>query len=180
MSVFFSSASSSAKWSTITEWSITNSTGLRGLIAWASPPKRLTASRMAAKSTIAGTPVKSWRMTRAGTKDTSWSTWLSVSHFATCSISLLLTNSWSSWRIRFSKRILIQNGSLSSAYLLPIPSKLTALKFLPFTSSCEKDLYVIRSPSFFACSWILCTFQFCQRKKRATCFSSPYFPICTA
>lgn len=41
------------------EWSITKSEGHTGLILFGSPPKLLTASLMAAKSTTAGTPVKS-------------------------------------------------------------------------------------------------------------------------
>lgn len=44
--------------STWTEWSITRSTGQSGLILSGSPPSLLTASRMAAKSTTAGTPLK--------------------------------------------------------------------------------------------------------------------------
>ena len=43
--------------STWTEWSITRSTGQSGLILSGSPPSLLTASRMAAKSTTAGTPL---------------------------------------------------------------------------------------------------------------------------
>ncbi len=52
--------------STITEWSMTRSTGDSGLILVASPPILVTASRIAAKSTTAGTPVKSCISTRAG------------------------------------------------------------------------------------------------------------------
>ena len=55
-----------AKKSTCTEWSITRSTGTSGLIFLGSPPSRATAARMAARSTTAGTPVKSCMITRAG------------------------------------------------------------------------------------------------------------------
>lgn len=44
--------------STCTEWSMTRSTGQSGLIRLGSPPSLLTASRIAAKSTTAGTPLK--------------------------------------------------------------------------------------------------------------------------
>lgn len=44
--------------STCTEWSMTRSTGHSGLIRLGSPPSLLTASRIAAKSTTAGTPLK--------------------------------------------------------------------------------------------------------------------------
>ena len=43
--------------STCTEWSMTRSVGQMGLIFIGSPPSRLTASRMAAKSTTTGTPL---------------------------------------------------------------------------------------------------------------------------
>ena len=55
-----------AKKSTITEWSMTRSTGASGLIFLGSPPRFFIASRMAARSTTAGTPVKSCMSTRAG------------------------------------------------------------------------------------------------------------------
>ena len=56
------------KLSTITEWSMTRSTGLSGLIFSGSPPSLVMASRIAARSTTAGTPVKSCIRTRAGRK----------------------------------------------------------------------------------------------------------------
>jgi hypothetical protein len=59
-------ASRSANTSTWIEWSITSSTGTSGLIRDGSPPSSSMASRMAARSTIAGTPVKSCISTRAG------------------------------------------------------------------------------------------------------------------
>ena len=54
------------KASTWTEWSITRSTGTSGLIFAGSEPSSSIASRIAARSTIAGTPVKSCISTRAG------------------------------------------------------------------------------------------------------------------
>lgn len=44
--------------STCIEWSITRSAGQTGLIFSGSPPRRCTASLIAAKSTTAGTPLK--------------------------------------------------------------------------------------------------------------------------
>ena len=52
--------------STCTEWSMTSSTAASGLIRPGSPPRSRIASRIAARSTTAGTPVKSWRRTRPG------------------------------------------------------------------------------------------------------------------
>ena len=48
------------------EWSITNSAGCSGLIKVGSPESRSMASRIAARSTTAGTPVKSCNKTRLG------------------------------------------------------------------------------------------------------------------
>ena len=45
---------------------MTRSAGTSGLMRAGSPPRSAIASRIAARSTTAGTPVKSWRMTRAG------------------------------------------------------------------------------------------------------------------
>ena len=52
----------------MTEWSMTSSTGTSGLTCDASPPRRASASRMAARSTTPGTPVKSCMSTRSGVK----------------------------------------------------------------------------------------------------------------
>jgi hypothetical protein len=54
--------------STCTEWSITRSTGIDGSIESGSTPARWAALRIAARSTTAGTPVKSCINTRAGMK----------------------------------------------------------------------------------------------------------------
>ena len=64
-------ASRDANSSTCTEWSITSSTGISGLIAPGSPPWSRIASRIAARSTTHGTPVKSCSSTRAGAKEIS-------------------------------------------------------------------------------------------------------------
>ena len=45
---------------------MTRSAGTSGLTSDGSPPRSAIASRMTARSTIAGTPVKSWRITRDG------------------------------------------------------------------------------------------------------------------
>lgn len=50
---------------------MTKSTGHKGFIFFGSPPDLEMASLMAAKSTISGTPVKSYNMTLAGLKGTS-------------------------------------------------------------------------------------------------------------
>ena len=72
-------ACGSAKLSTWTEWSMTRSTGTRGLIVSGSPPFRAIALRSAARSTTAGTPVKSCNRTRAGENGTSTSAGLAGS-----------------------------------------------------------------------------------------------------
>ena len=54
------------KTSAMTEWSMTSSAGASGLIWAGSPPRSRTASRMVARSTTQGTPVKSCMITRAG------------------------------------------------------------------------------------------------------------------
>ena len=51
---------------------MTSSAGASGLISSALPPRRVIASRIAARSTIAGTPVKSCMITRAGVKEISY------------------------------------------------------------------------------------------------------------
>ena len=70
---FFSNASGRPNTSATTEWSMTSSAGISGLIFVASPPRFCIASRIAARSTTAGTPVRSCRITRAGVN------WISVS-----------------------------------------------------------------------------------------------------
>ncbi len=73
------------------------------------------ASRMAARSTTAGTPVRSWRMTRAGVN------WISVagsargSHWASAVTWSAVTWRPSSLRSRFSSRIFRLNGRLPAS-----------------------------------------------------------------
>ena len=103
------------KKSTWTEWSMTRSAGQMGLIFIGSAPNSSTTSRMAAKSTRAGTPVKSCRMTRAGLKETSTplaSRWFSFQLY-TFSTSFFVTWNPSQLRITDSNRTLIEYGRQS-------------------------------------------------------------------
>ena len=100
---FLAAASLPPAWSTMTEWSITRSTGDSGLIFSGLPPIVCMASRIAAKSTTAGTPVKSWRRIRDGRKAISFF-WPLSTQFANASISALVTEPPSSLRSRFSSR----------------------------------------------------------------------------
>lgn len=68
---FSSKASLVLATSTIIEWSTTSSTGHKGLIFFGSLPSFLNASLIAAKSTTAGTPVKSYNKTLDGLKGIS-------------------------------------------------------------------------------------------------------------
>ena len=88
--------------STITEWSMTNSVGMSGLIRALSPPSCVMASRMATRSTTQGTPVKSCINTRAGLNDTSAAGMARGSHPATASTCAWVTVCPSAWRSRFS------------------------------------------------------------------------------
>ena len=84
---------------------MTISAGASGLIREASPPSSSIASRIVARSTTHGTPVKSCMITRAGVN------WISVSGSASASqpASALMSSSEmfepSSVRRRFSSRI---------------------------------------------------------------------------
>lgn len=66
ISSFYSAASRDLETSAYTEWSMTKSTGTKGFIFFGSPPNLADASLIAAKSTTAGTPVKSYNITLAG------------------------------------------------------------------------------------------------------------------
>ncbi len=101
--------------STCTEWSITSSAGTSGLIFAASPPSSVIASRIAARSTIAGTPVKSCITTRAGVKAISSEGSARWSQRASASMSSLRTDTPSSLRSRFSSRIFSENGSRATS-----------------------------------------------------------------
>ena len=120
MSTFSSKAPGRPEASAITEWSMTSSTGTSGLTLAGSPPSAPRASRMAARSTTPGTPVKSCMSTRSGVRAISaassvarpWrSGWLPQS--ATASMSAGRTASPSSWRRRFSRTTLMEYGSLA-------------------------------------------------------------------
>ena len=103
-------AVAAANRSTCTEWSITRSAGISGLIRFGSPPIRFAASRIAARSTSAGTPVKSCRSTRAGRKAISRSDGSFGDQFASARMSSAVTVAPSSWRRRFSRRTLMEKG----------------------------------------------------------------------
>ena len=89
---------------------MTSSAGASGLIRDGSPPSSATASRIVARSTMQGTPVKSCMTTRAGVN------WISVSGSAAASqpararMCSAVTFAPSSVRSRFSSRIFSENG----------------------------------------------------------------------
>ncbi len=91
---------------------MTSSAGESGLIRVASPPSSTTASRMVARSTTQGTPVKSCMMTRAGVN------WISVSgsavssHCARARMWSAVMFAPSSVRRRFSSSTLRLKGSV--------------------------------------------------------------------
>ena len=97
--------------STCTEWSITSSTGWSGLIFFGSPPICFMASRIAARSTTAGTPVKSWSKTRLGRNEISRSGSAFGSQPASPRMSSAVTVMPSSCRNRFSSSTLSEKGS---------------------------------------------------------------------
>ena len=89
---------------------MTSSAGASGLTLVASPPSSVTASRIVARSTMQGTPVKSCITTRPGTY------WISVSgsavgsHPASAWMDSLVVTRPSSVRRRFSRSTLRLNG----------------------------------------------------------------------
>src|SRR5687767_903392 len=96
---------------------MTRSTGWSGLIRFGAPPSLTIASRMAARSTTAGTPVKSWSSTRLVRNAISCSAWPRTFHRASASMSDRLTNASSSLRSRFSRRMRNVTGSRSTVAL---------------------------------------------------------------
>ena len=66
---------------------MTSSTGCSGFTRFGSPPSRTMPSRIAARSTTAGTPVKSCSSTRAGMKEISRGRLRLTSHAASASMS---------------------------------------------------------------------------------------------
>ena len=89
---------------------MTSSAGCSGLIFVGSPPRRFIASRIAARSTTAGTPVKSCSSTRLGMNAISFDGSLLPSHGASARMSSALTVLPSSRRSRFSSRMRSENG----------------------------------------------------------------------
>ena len=103
------------KASTWTEWSITSSAGTSGLIFAGSPPSATIASRIAARSTTTGTPVKSCIRTRAGENAISPLGSARGSQRAIASMSAAATEPLPSVRSRFSSRIFSENGSRATS-----------------------------------------------------------------
>ena len=101
----------------MTEWSMMRATGTFGLIDPAEPPSVTIASRIAARSTIAGTPVRSCMRTRSGLNASSESSPPSPcaagcsAQPATASMCAVVTFVPSSCRRRFSSSTLIEKGS---------------------------------------------------------------------
>ena len=96
--------------STCTEWSMIRSTGTSGLTREASPPARAIALRIAARSTTAGTPVKSCIRMRAG-MNASRAARSSSGQPARARTSSSLTSRVPARRSRFSSRIFTVWGS---------------------------------------------------------------------
>jgi hypothetical protein len=96
--------------STWTEWSMTSSAGTSGLIFAGSPPSAAMASRIAARSTTAGTPVKSCMTTRAGENAISLLGSAPASQLASASTSAAVTAPLPSVRRRFSSRTFSEKG----------------------------------------------------------------------
>ena len=82
----------------------------------ASPPRSAIASRIAARSTTAGTPVKSCRITRAGVKAISSLGSALASQRASFSTSSAVTEPLPSVRSRFSSSTLRLKGSRATSY----------------------------------------------------------------
>ena len=95
---------------------MTSSAGTSGLILLASPPRSAIASRMAARSTTAGTPVKSCMTTRAGVKAISSLGSALASQRASFSMSSAWTEPLPSVRSRFSSSTLRLKGSRATSY----------------------------------------------------------------
>ena len=90
---------------------MTSSAGCSGLMRAGSPPRRATPSRIAARSTTAGTPVKSCSRTRAGMNAISLVAPAAGSHSARARTSSAVTLPPSSRRRRFSSRTFSEYGS---------------------------------------------------------------------
>ena len=97
--------------STCTEWSITRSHGTSGLTFAGSPPRATIASRIAARSTTHGTPVKSCSTTRPGMKAISRSPTRFASNAASERTCSSVTTRPSQFLRHASSRTLIPMGS---------------------------------------------------------------------
>ena len=104
---------------------MTRSAGWSGVMRFGSPPRLRMASRIAARSTTVGTPVKSCSSTRAGMKAISRSELSPGVHEASERMSSAVTDRPSSRRNRFSSRILSDHGMRST---LPAPARSSASK----------------------------------------------------
>ena len=91
-----------------------SSTGRSGLIRAASPPSAAIASRIAARSTMHGTPVKSCSSTRAGVNWISADGSAAGSQPASARTCAAVTSRPSSLRSRFSSSTFRLNGSLAA------------------------------------------------------------------
>ncbi len=89
---------------------MTSSAGTSGSIFAGSPPSSAIASRIAARSTTAGTPVKSCMTTRAGVKAISLDGSAFASQVASASMSAAVTAPLPSVRRRFSSSTFSEYG----------------------------------------------------------------------
>ncbi len=101
---------------------MTISAGASGLILVASPPSSAIASRIVARSTTQGTPVKSCMITRAGVNWISWSGSAAASQPAIALMWSAVMSAPSSVRSRFSRSTFNEKGRLSTSR----PSPFTA------------------------------------------------------
>ena len=99
------------KKSAMTEWSMTSSAGASGSIFEGSPPSSTTASRIVARSTTTGTPVKSCMTTRAGVNWISSRGSADGSQAPMAAMVSRVTLAPSSVRSRFSSSTLWVKGS---------------------------------------------------------------------
>ena len=99
---------------------MTISAGASGLIFVGSPPRSAMASRMVARSTTQGTPVKSCMITRAGVNWISLSGSASASQPASALMSSAVMFAPSSVRSRFSSSTFRLNGSESTSRPSPV------------------------------------------------------------
>ncbi len=98
---------------------MTSSAGASGLIRVGSPPRSAIASRMVARSTTQGTPVKSCMTTRAGVNWISVSGSASGSQAARARMCASVMSAPSSVRSRFSRRTFRLKGSAAAPSTAP-------------------------------------------------------------